>query len=305
MARAAQQPAPPQPTFRATAPLVIVPVTVLDASGRPVDGLEPADFELLDNGKPRRFDTEERVQPIALVIVVQASLNAAAVLKRINRIGSLIEPLLIGRRGTAAVLRFANDPELVHPFTNDPSRLTQALAGIRPRGSQRRQLDAVAEALRLLKDRRDHRRVILLVSERRDLGSRQPLDEIASAAQRDNVAIYSLTFSPMLGELTAKPGHAAPPSGMDLSALFKLLKQMGQQDATAVLANSTGGRSLGFLKQETLEESITAIGEELHSQYLLSFVPEASDAGRFHALTVRMRRRTGVLVRARLAYWLE
>ncbi|MCC6536881.1 MAG: VWA domain-containing protein [Bryobacterales bacterium] len=304
MARAtAAQQAPP--TFRATAPLVIVPVTVQDASDRPVDGLEPEDFELLDNGQPRRFDTEERVQPIALVIVVQASLNAAAVLDRVNRIGSMVEPLLIGRRGTAAVLRFANEPELVQPFTNDPARLTRALAGIRPRGSQRRQLDAVAEALRLLKDRRDHRRVILLVSERRDLGSRQPLDELASEAQRDNVAIYSLTFSPTLGELTAKPGHAAPPSGINIAALFKLLKQMGEKDSSGVLAQSTGGRTLGFLKQETLEEAITAIGEELHSQYLLSFIPEADDAGRFHTLTVRMRRRVGLTVRARSAYWRE
>lgn len=298
-------PQQPQPTFRATAPLVIVPVTVQDADGRPVDGLEPEDFELLDNGKPRRFDTEERVQPIALVIVVQASLNAAAVLERVNRIGSMVEPLLIGRRGTAAVVRFANEAELVQPFTNDPARLTQALAGIRPRGSQRRQLDAVAEALRLLKDRPDHRRVILLVSERRDMGSRKPLDEIASEAQRDNVAIYSLTFSPTLGELTARPGHAAPPSGINLAALFKLLKQMGEKDSSGVLAQSTGGRVLGFLKQETLEDAITTIGEELHSQYLLSFIPDASDAGRFHTLTVRLRRRTGVLVRARLAYWLE
>lgn len=276
-----------------------------DAGGRPVDGLEPEDFELLDNGKPRPFDTEERVQPIALVIVVQASLNAAAMLERVNRIGSMVEPLLIGRRGTAAVIRFANDPELVLPFTNNPARLTQALAGLRPRGAQRRQLDAVAEALRLLKGRPDHRRVILLVSERRDMGSRRPLDEIASEAQRDNVAIYSLTFSPTLGELTAKPGRAAPPSGLNLAALFKLLKQMGEKDSSGVLSQSTGGRPLGFLKQETLEEAITAIGEELHSQYLLSFVPSAADSGRFHTLTVRMRRRTGVLVRARLAYWRE
>ena len=38
-------------------------------------------------------------------------------------------------------------------------------------------------------------------------------------------------------------------------------------------AKATGGRHLGFLRQRSLEADISRLGEEIHSQYLLSFVP--------------------------------
>lgn len=298
------QPSPP--TFRATAPLVLVPVSVQDKQGRPVDGLSPADFELLDNGRPRRFDTEERVQPIALAIVIQHSLNSAPLLERVNEIGSMIEPLIIGRRGKAAVIAFSNDVALRLPFTNDAFKLTESVRTLRPYGGRQKQLDAVAEALRLLgSGAPDHRRVILLISESRDAGSEAKLEEVATAAQRGNVSIYTVTFSPTFGALTARPGSAAPPGGMNILALFALLKQQGEKNSAAVLSEMTGGRKFGFLKQQTLESAIAAIGEELHSQYLLTFEPASGDAGQYHRLEVRLKGRPDVLLRARPGYWLE
>jgi VWFA-related protein len=44
---------PQQPTFRSATELVEVTVTVVDKQGHAVAGLEPADFVVLDNGKPR------------------------------------------------------------------------------------------------------------------------------------------------------------------------------------------------------------------------------------------------------------
>jgi len=46
---------PPQPTFTANSNLVIVDVTVQDKSGRPIDGLKPADFEVFEDGKPQKI----------------------------------------------------------------------------------------------------------------------------------------------------------------------------------------------------------------------------------------------------------
>src|ERR1035438_4384019 len=56
--------------------LVLVPVTVTDAKGRSVDGLEAADFLLLDNQRGRKVTVDTiatGVAPIALVIAVQSS----------------------------------------------------------------------------------------------------------------------------------------------------------------------------------------------------------------------------------------
>ena len=45
----------PQPTFTANSNLVIVDVTVQDKSGRPIDGLKPADFAVFEDGKPQKI----------------------------------------------------------------------------------------------------------------------------------------------------------------------------------------------------------------------------------------------------------
>ena len=42
-------------TLRVDVPLVILDVSVTDETGRPVDGLKPADFEVSENGKPQRI----------------------------------------------------------------------------------------------------------------------------------------------------------------------------------------------------------------------------------------------------------
>jgi VWFA-related protein len=44
-----------QPTFTTNSNLVIVDVTVQDKTGRPIDGLKPADFVVLEDGKPQKI----------------------------------------------------------------------------------------------------------------------------------------------------------------------------------------------------------------------------------------------------------
>jgi VWFA-related protein len=54
LSAAGQQPQQ-QPTFTANSNLVIVDVTVQDKTGRPIDGLKPADFAVFEDGKPQKI----------------------------------------------------------------------------------------------------------------------------------------------------------------------------------------------------------------------------------------------------------
>lgn len=54
-------PAVPQPTFRASVDLVHLDVSVLDRNRRPVRGLVPADFTLLEDGTPQRISVFQAV----------------------------------------------------------------------------------------------------------------------------------------------------------------------------------------------------------------------------------------------------
>jgi VWFA-related protein len=61
---AQQNPPPAQPTFRSGVELVTVDVGVVDRQGAPVPGLDPGDFVVTVDGKPRRVVTAEYIETI-------------------------------------------------------------------------------------------------------------------------------------------------------------------------------------------------------------------------------------------------
>ncbi len=112
-----------EPTFRATVPLVIAPTTVTDHKGSFVDGLTEKDFLLYDNRRPQQIRVDVHFVPISLVIAVQSSTLAAPALSRIRKIGSLIEPLVTGERGEAAVFIFDSQVDHIQNITSDERAL--------------------------------------------------------------------------------------------------------------------------------------------------------------------------------------
>ena len=69
-------------------------------------------------------------------------------------------------------------------------------------------IDATVEAVRLLKARpNNRRRIILIISEKRDKSSEGRLREALTAAQFANVSIYSIDISHLMAQLSAKPGY--------------------------------------------------------------------------------------------------
>jgi hypothetical protein len=174
------------------------------------------------------------------------------------------------------------------------------------------------------------RRIVLIIAEKRDRGSEASLVDIAERIQRLNATVYWLTFSPFLQPFTVKPktmkdlkpeaerikvpkclgcprpdDRAAPldsgPGGLAyaLGELFRLKKP----DVSAIFPTATGGRSIGFLKKKALEDTIQRIAEEVHRQYILSFVPGKSEPGEFHSLRVAVKSRPELQTRTRAGYW--
>jgi hypothetical protein len=65
-----------------------------------------------------------------------------------------------------------------------------------------------------------------------------------------------------------------------------------------VFTKGTGGSEFGFHGQRSLEEAIQRAGEELHSQYTISYDPNNKDEGSFHQIIVQAGGQT------RPGYWL-
>jgi VWFA-related protein len=298
-----------EPRLSTTSRLVIAPATVVDRSGRFVDDLRDGDFELYDNGVPRRTQLDFTYFPISLVIAVQSGSAAAEMVNKTRRIGSMIEPLVIGERGEAAVITFDSEVKLLADFTSDSGKVRDALRAISFGNSGASIIDAVSEAVRMLAGRAgNRRRVLLLISEARDRSSKGKLDDALLLAGREDVAVYALTTNLHASAFTAKPGEMPAPEGglgLNLIAVFSELRHIAKTNVAEAFARATGGDHLSFLKQRALELAVSRVGEELHSQYLLSFqAAAAEDSPDFHRIEVRVKNRPELVVRSRPGYWM-
>jgi VWFA-related protein len=318
--------------FRSTVPLVVAPTTITDSKGRFVDGLMPEDLILTDNSVPQAIQMDWMTYPISLVVAVQTSENSGPVIDKLGGSGILFTQLLAADRGETAVLSFSDEVKVHQNFTSEPDPVTHALRMLRKEGGGAHALDALREALRLLEERPPgRRRIILVVAEKRDRGSQAKLSDVMEQAQRLNVAIYWLTYSPFLQPFTVKPKTAeeqkpeaeriktrvcavcpapddrpVPPDlgpGGYLYAIQELFR-LKQPDLSDLFSRTTGGRTLNFLKKNALEQAIELVGAEVHRQYILSFQPKGDrEAGAYHTIHVAVRDRPEVRVRAREGYW--
>ena len=312
--------------------VVIAPTTVLDRSGNYVNGLQLGDFTLFDNGKPQKITADVSYEPMSIVIAVQDSANLNDILPKIQKIGLLMDNLVVGENGEAAVLAFDHRLRVMQDFTSEPAKIQEAMKRITPGSTNSRVIDAVNESVRMLKKRPgNHRRIILLIAEKRDKSSEGRLRESLTEAQFANVAIYSIDISSVLAGLTGKPlppqpqsipptathipaGGAQTPTTMDqlynngnvipvFVDIFKAVKSIFVDDTLDVFTRFTGGKEYSFVSQRDLEKVTTALGAELHSQYLLSYTPNNIDEGGFHEIRVVVNR-PSLEVRTRPGYWI-
>ena len=328
-----------EPTFRTSAPVVLVPVTVVDRNNKFVDGLKPEDFVLTSDGKVRQFhmDTAESVSaPLAIVIAVQTNDLSQATNLKVRKVGSLIQPLLTGDRGRAAVVGYGDTSVLLADFTRDPNVLEAAFEQTvaSQGGNTARQIDAVTYAARMLAARpRGERKILIVLGESKDRGSLTRLGDALKIIQQDAVTVFAATWSPYQTGFTTKgndspnsrsssgpPSLPSPPNplnppgastiggpstaggNVDLLGGIGEVTRIVQTDSVKALVHETGGEKLGFATLKGLENDLTRLGEELHGQYLLSF-PAQDAAPGYHELEVQVKHRGGLKVRARLGFW--
>jgi VWFA-related protein len=315
--------------------IVIAPTTVLDKSDNYVNGLEPKDFRLYDNGKLQTIQQDIAFIPLSVVVAIQRSASTEEVLPSLKRIGTMLETLVLGETGEAAILQFDHRIQKMVDFTNDGAKLTEALQNLRPGGTSSVMNDAVIESVRMLKNRGpNRRRVILLIAETKDNGSGGRLREALREIQFNSVIVYPVNMSRWLNKLRTpdQPPRPSPlpPSAMPqingmpntpntqmqmgyggsfgnwiplVGEIFTATKAIFVDNPQELLSKYSGGNEQSFVSLSGLEEAIRAIGEELHSQYLLSYNPNNKEDGGFHTIRVEVTR-PNVTVRTRAGYWM-
>jgi len=320
------------PKFTSRVNVVIAPTTVLDRHGNYVNGLQPQDFQVFDNNKLQIVTQDVHEEPISLVVAVQKSWNLNEILPKIQRIGGMLNDLLVGQDSETAVIAFDHRVQVVQDFTTDTGKISETMKKLVPGSSQHAVNDAVVQAIRMLNVPRtkDRRRVLLLIAEKRDKGSENHLRDVLTQAEFANVVIYSLDISSVVAAVTGTPMPPPPPPipataqhvpagaaqtpttvGNDyyngnwvpvFVDIFKAVKSIFVDNTLDVFTRFTGGKEYSFVSEKSLEKAIEALSQEIHSQYLLSYVPNNPQEGGFHEIRVTVNR-PNLEVRTRPGYW--
>jgi VWFA-related protein len=323
------------PNFRLGVKVVVAPTVVMSKDGDYVNDLQPWNFQLTDNGKPQNIKVDVTYVPKSMVVAVQANAAAESELPKIRKIGSLLKPQMMGDQGEVAIVAFDSRVRVLQDFTSDTDKLELALHKLNAGSSLSCVNDAVEECARMLNRRPpERRRVLLLISETRDNGSKAKVRDAMTALEFDNVTVYSVNISHLMTLLTAKqmppPPNPIPATAMPMPAgvpptpenarqmygnptnsanfvpafeeIFKEVKGIFVRDPVTVYTRFTGGRERSFLSQKDLENAISDIGNELHSEYLITYSPDNKEEAGFHDIAVSVDR-PNVKVRTRPGYW--
>ncbi|MBS1858935.1 MAG: VWA domain-containing protein, partial [Acidobacteria bacterium] len=325
--------------FRESVEEVTAPVLVFDQDGEYVNGLQPYQFHLFDNDKEQNIQVDVSYLPISLAIVLQVNAHVEGILPQLRKIGALIQPLLIGDQGEAAVIGFDSRIRVLQDWTTDADKITKAVKDIYAGSNSSRMIDAIAEATRMLRRRPPHRRrIILYIGETRDVASETRLREALLALQYANILFYPVDMSRLFSTLTAKPDpgrqHNLPPAMYPLPSnvpatpttvqqtygygggnraefvpmmveVFKDVKAIFKDNPVEAFTKGTGGTEYSFFRQRGLEEAIQKIGAELHSQYMVTYRPNNKDEGGFHKIQVAISNAPQVKkTQTRPGYWL-
>jgi VWFA-related protein len=286
--------------------VVLVPVSVFDRYGRSVDGLRVPDFSVLDNGIPQEItvdDFDTGLPPVSLVIAIQTSRISKLALAKINRIGGMIQPLLVGLRGEAAVVTFDGEINWLQDFTSEDDRIRQAVKSLKPGLTSRaRMFDMIVQAADHFRSRAG-RKILLLMGEGRDDGSITKFREALEIAERAGIEIFGAHYSSYAMSWISKSEDFPNKPELD-QMFFTQLARLAATDHLRALTRITGGSDYMFLKERGIENSIESLGTELHSQYILSFARREDSTGRHH-IEVTLPNRSDVKIRSRPSYWAD
>lgn len=296
-----------EPAIRTTTTAVLAPTLVKGANGKLVSGLKAGDFAIEDDGvlQPVQLDEVLDVQPISIVIAIQRGRNALNELSRMQGLSAMLNPLIDQGKTDIAIVEFDSHVALASDFTTDGNLIQGELKKLKPGDGGAAIFDAVTYSVTLLnKARNGQMRVLLLISETRDHGSKASLADVATAVANSNVVMHALAFSPALSEvLDDARGNKGPgTNNLDLLAPIIMAAQGMRKNIPKVIAEMTGGEYELFKSGKSFDDRMNEFDNHLYNRYLLSFEPKDPHPG-LHRIRVRLKEGPHATVLARNGYW--
>src|ERR1700722_5041722 len=309
---------PPIPPIQDEVNEVIVPVTVTDEKGRFVSDLDQKDFTVYDEGKEQQiqFFTRERSQPVVVGFLIDLSNSSRLHWKNYQDAAiEMVQNLIPGDnpKFSGYLIGYSNTSDLLVDTGTDPEPMVQKLQKQKPSGGAAL-YDSIYMACTSRKliqgEPIEPRRILVIIGDGHDNASKKTLNEALEIAQRNLVTIYGVSTMafgfgsdsqkdlvrlaeetggrveyPLEGGYKDGGGYLLPPSDEGNYAL-----KVGTGQYAAEIANG-------------MYHAVEAVVGEVTTQYIIRYIPNATDAKRqFRNIDVKVNL-ANVKVRARKGYY--
>ena len=266
----------PAMNFRADSNLVVIPVSVTDNVNRFVLGLRKDDFKLFDNGVEQplaHFSGEDVPLSIGLAFDISGSMDYKM---RTSRDATVTMLKTMSTDDEALLVEFNDKSDLTVGFTSKPQEIREALLKVQPTGLTAL-LDAVKFALSEMKNAKNPRKAIVIVSDGGDNSSKYTPAEIEALVREADVQIYAMGVFDPLASLALTPEEVSGP---------RLLSE---------IATQTGGRAFAASVSSDLPSVAARIAIELRNQYVLGYYPKNQVRdGKYHTVEVKVTQPSGL-----------
>lgn len=332
----AQQPSPaPAAAAKTSGYTVTLPVTVRDKKGELVTSLNKSDLTLTEDGRPQTIQSlsHDADVPFRIGLLVDTARNMsgarAAERKAAQDFVDQVLPAAGDSKNQMFLIHFDREVELLEDFTNARDKLHQELEDMGPTSQahnedqgpetsdnpntapRRRGGEQLYDAIYLAADElmkgKSGRKVLVVFSDGADHGSKETMNDAVDAADRANLAVYTIFFK---GEREESYGRSGFPGGGRRGGMGGGYpgggggwpgsggggrRQPEPTSATGVdgkkimqeIAARTGGHAYEAKKAQDLGPIYKLIDEELHGQYWVTYVPDKPDTdGGFHKTAI-------------------
>ncbi len=273
---------PEEPTFSVGTRLVVLPVSVLDKSGKLVTDLKQSAFKVFENGveQPIKIFRREDV-PISLGIIID---NSGSMREKRQRVEAASLDLVRASnpQDEVFIVNFNDDPFLDVPFTNDIKKMEEGIARIDSRGGTAMR-DAISESMDYMrKEGKRQKKVLLVITDGNDNASNVSLEKLVSRAQQNEILVYSI------GLLNEEERREA-----------KLARR-----ALDAISHDSGGLAFYPKGASDVDEIALQVAHEIRNQYTIAYSPTVQEMdGSFRQIKVTVNGPGHPMVRTRTGYY--
>jgi len=271
-----------EPTFSVGTRLVVLPVSVLDKSGKLVTDLKQQAFKVFENGveQPIKIFRREDV-PISLGIIID---NSGSMREKRQRVEAASLDLVRASnpQDEVFIVNFNDDPYIDVPLTSDIKKMEEGIARIDSRGgtAMREAISASIDYLR--KEGKRQKKVLLVITDGNDNASNISLEKLVTRAQQNEILVYSI------GLLNEEERREA-----------RLAKR-----ALDAISHDSGGLAFYPKGASDVDAIALQVAHEIRNQYTIAYSPTIQEMdGSFRQIKVTVNGPGHLQVRTRTGYY--